>query len=161
MGGLPWHLDEVLVKINGKQCYLWRAVDHEGEVLDCYVTKKRDRRAALGFLRKVLKKYGKPKEIVTDKLASYSAALRDLGLSHLHRDNKGANNRAENSHLPFRRRERARKGFRSHKSLQKVTASHGPIYNHFNQDRHLNMRHNFKANRAAALHEWRTFKLAA
>ena len=156
-----WHLDEVFVKINGKQHYLWRAVDHEGEVLECYVTLKRNREAALRFLKKAMKKYGVPYEIVTDKLASYGAALREMDLSHLHTDTKGANNRAENSHLPFRRREQARKRFRSMKSLQKVTASHGQIYNHFNQDRHLSKRNNFKANRAAALDEWRTLELAA
>lgn len=100
-----WHLDEVFVKINGRIHYLWRAVDHEGEVLDSVVTKTRDRRAALKFLRKLMRRYGRPEQIVTDRLHSYWAALRELGAGALKHSARHVNNRVENSHLPFRRRE--------------------------------------------------------
>jgi len=151
-----WHLDEMFVKINGETHYLWRAVDHEGEVLEAVVTKTRDRKAALKLLRKLLKRYGKPVEIVTDKLRSYGAAMRDLGLADRHETcGRWINNRAENSHLPLRRRERAMLRFRRMRSLQKFSAIHGSVYNHFNQERHLYSRQNFKENRTAALSEWR------
>lgn len=102
-----WHLDEMYVKINGEMHYLWRAVDHEGEVLESYVTKTRDRKAALKFLKKSMRRHGRPETIVTDKLRSYGAALKDLGRGDDREIARWANNRAENSHLPFRRRERA------------------------------------------------------
>ena len=132
-----WHVDEVFVKINGERHYLWRAVDHEGEVLEAIVTKKRDRKAALKFLRKLMKRYGRPKAIVTDRLRSYGAALRDLGGSDLQVTGRWLNNRAENSHLPFRRRERAMLRFRRMRSLQKFAAVHSSVHNHFNLERHL------------------------
>jgi putative transposase len=150
-----WHVDEVFVKINGELHYLWRAVDHEGEVLEAFVTKKRDRKAALKFLRKLMKRYGRPEAIVTDRLRSYGAALRDLGGSDLQVTGRWLNNRAENSHQPFRRRERAMLRFRRMRSLQKFAAVHSSVHNHFNQERHLYSRDNFKLNRAAALAEWR------
>ena len=150
-----WHLDEVFVKINGEMHYLWRAVDHEGEVLESYVTKRRDRKAALKFLRKSMKRYGNPEVIVTDKLRSYGAAMKVIGNSSRQETGRWLNNRAENSHLPFRRRERAMLRFRQMRSLQKFVAVHASILNHFNQERHLYSRDNFKANRAAALAEWR------
>ena len=150
-----WHVDEVFVKINGERHYLWRAVDHEGEVLEAFVTKKRDRKAALKFLRKLMKRYGRPKAIVTDRLRSYGAALRDLGGSDLQVTGRWLNNRAENSHLPFRRRERAMLRFRRMRSLQKFAAVHSSVLNHFNLERHLYSRANFKLNRTAALAEWR------
>ena len=102
-----WHLDEVFVKINGETHYLWRAVDHEGEVLETYVTKRRDRKAALKFLRKLMKRYGSPTVIVTDRLRSYGAAMKVIGNVDKQEVGRWKNNRAENSHLPFRRRERA------------------------------------------------------
>ena len=102
-----WHLDEVFVKINGETHYLWRAVDHEGEVLESYVTKRRDRKAALKFLRKAMKRYGGPEVVVTDKLRSYGAAMKVVGNADRQETGRWCNNRAENSHLPFRRRERA------------------------------------------------------
>lgn len=102
-----WHLDEIFVKINGVTHYLWRAVDHEGEVLESYVTKRRDRKAALKFLRKSMKRYGQPEIIVTDKLPSYGAAMKVIGNVSKQETGHRQNNRAENSHLPFRRRERA------------------------------------------------------
>ena len=150
-----WHLDEVFVKINGERHYLWRAVDHEGEVLESLVTKTRDKKAALKFLKKAMRKHGQPEIIVTDKLRSYGAALRDLGAADRQETGRWLNNRAENSHLPFRRRERAMLRFRRMRSLQKFAAVHASVSNHFTLDRSLSSRPNFKAYRAAALAEWR------
>ncbi|MFT6582105.1 MAG: putative transposase [Alphaproteobacteria bacterium] len=150
-----WHLDEVFVRINGEQHYLWRAVDQEGEVLESVVTKRRDRKAALKFLRKAMKRYGRPEVIVTDLLRSYLAAMKNIGISGRQETGRWLNNRAENSHQPFRRRERAMSKFRSTKSLQKFTSVHASVHNHFNQERHLHSRQNFKLNRLAALAEWR------
>ena len=150
-----WHLDEVFVRINGETYYLWRGVDHEGEVLEVFVTKKRDYKAALRFLRKAMKRYGRPKAIVTDKLRSYHAAMKVIGNAERQETGRWLNNRAENSHQPFRRRERAMAKFRSAKSLQKFASIHASVHNHFYQERHLYNRENFKLNRSAALAEWR------
>ena len=150
-----WHLDEVFVRINGETYYLWRAVDHEGEVLEAFVTKKRDRKAALIFLRKAMKRYGRPKVIVTDRLRSYRAAMREIGNEASQETGRWLNNRAENSHQPFRRRERAMAKFRSPATLQKFAAIHASVHNHFNQERHLYSRQNFKLIRSVALAEWR------
>ena len=150
-----WHLDEVFVKINGETHFLWRAVDHEGEVLESYVTKRRDRKAALKFIRKSMKRCGQPHIIVTDRLRSYGAAMKDIGNAYRQETGRWLNNRAENSHLPFRRRERAMLRFRRMRSLQKFVAVHSSVHNHFNSERHLYSRANFKANRAVALLEWR------
>ena len=150
-----WHLDEMFMKINGEKHYLWRAVDHEGEVLESFVTKTRYRKAALKFLRKAMRKHGNPECIVTDKLRFYGAALREIGAESRQETGRWVNNRAENSHLPFRRRERAMLRFRRMRSLQKFSAVHASVSNHFNQERSLSSRPLFKANRAAALAEWR------
>jgi len=150
-----WHLDEVFVKINGQTHYLWRAVDHEGEVLEAYVTKRRDRHAALKFLRKAMKRYGNPEVIVTDRLKSYRAAMKVIGNEDKQDVGRWLNNRAENSHLPFRRRERAMLRFRRMRSLQKFAAVHSSVHNHFNLERHINDRNWFKKNRENALAEWR------
>jgi len=150
-----WHLDEVFVKINGETHYLWRAVDHEGEVLESYVTKRRDRKAALKFLKKTMKRYGRPHVIVTDLLRSYGAAMKVIGNVDRQETGRWLNNRAENSHLPFRRRERAMLRFRRTRTLQKFVSVQASVHNHFNQERHLYSRANFKLNRAAALTEWR------
>ena len=150
-----WHFDEVYVKINGEIHYLWRAVDHEGEVLESFVTKRRDRQAALKFLRKSMKRYGNPQVLVTDKLRSYGAAMKVIGNVERQETGRWLNNRAENSHLPFRRRERAMLRFGSMRCLQKFVAVHASVHNHFKQERHLYSRDNFKLNRAAALAEWR------
>ena len=155
-----WHLDEVFVKINGETHYMWRAVDHEGEVLDAFVTKRRDRKAALKFLRKLMKRYGQPDRIVTDKLRSYGAAMKEIGNADRQRTGRWLNNRIENSHLPFRRRERAMSRFRRMRSLQKFAAVHSSIHNLFNSERSLYSRQNFKRNRAAALAEWRQLCVA-
>ena len=150
-----WHLDEVFVKINGERHYLWRAVDHDGEVLESFVTKTRDKKAALKFLKKTMRRYGRPVAIVTDLLRSYGAALKAIGAASLQETGRWLNNRAENSHLPFRRRERAMQRFRRMRSLQKFVAVHASVFNHFNAERSLYSRANFKTNRAAALAEWR------
>lgn len=150
-----WHLDETFVKINGELHYLWRAVDHEGEVLEAYVTKTRNRKAALTFLRKAMKRYGRPEEVVTDKLPSYKSALRELGIVSRQETGRWLNNRAENSHQPLRRREKVMGKFRRSESLQKFAAVQSSVHNLFNLERHLYRREDFKENRAAALAEWR------
>jgi putative transposase len=145
----------MFVKIKGEQHYLWRAVDHEGEVLESFVTKTRDKKAALKFLKKAMRKYGCPDVLVTDLLRSYGAALKDIGAADRQETGRWLNNRAENSHLPFRRRERAMLRFRRMRSLQRFAAVHASIYNLFNSERSLYTRPNFKLNRATALAEWR------
>jgi putative transposase len=127
-----WHLDEVFVKIRGQTHYLWRAVDHEGEVLESFVTKTRDKASALKFMRKAMKRYGNPRVVVTDKCPSYRAAMRAIGNEGRQETGRHLNNRAENSHLPFRRRERAMSRFRRVRSLQKFASIHSYVYNHFN-----------------------------
>ena len=143
------------MKINGETHYLWRAVDHEGEVLEVFATKRRDRKAALAFLKRAMKRYGRPKVIVTDRLKSYRAAMKEIGNAADQEYGRWLNNRAENSHQPFRRREGAMARFRDLKTLQKFTSAHASIHNHFNLDRHLNNRETFKQNRSVALAEWR------
>ena len=132
-----WHLDEVFVKINGERHYLWRAVDHEGEILESYVTRKRNKSAALKFLKKALKRHGRAETSVTDGLRSCPAAVRTLGNLDRREMGRWKNNRAENSHLPSRRRKRAMLLFRRMKSLQKFVSVHASFHNHFNQERHL------------------------
>jgi putative transposase len=149
-----WHLDEVYVKINGEMHYLWRAVDQEGEVLESYVTKTRDKDAALRFMKKTLKRHGQVETITTDGLRSYKAAMKELGNEQKQEVGRYANNRCENSHLPFRRRERAMLRFRRMKSLQKFVSVHANVHNHFNQERHLVDRQTYKTRRSAALAEW-------
>ena len=149
-----WHLDEVFVKISGERFYLWRAVDHEGEVLECYVSKRRDRHAARKFLIKTMRKHGSPKIITTDKLASYRAAFREIGVAERQLCGGRTNNRCENSHLPFRRRERAMQKFKNCATLQRFTSLHSQIYNHFNHERHLKNRRTYKQKRCVALTEW-------
>ncbi|MCP2671106.1 IS6 family transposase [Maricaulaceae bacterium EIL42A08] len=155
-----WHLDEVFVKINGETHYLWRAIDHEGEVLESYVTKTRDKASALKFLKKAMKRFGRPREVVTDRLRSYRAAMREIGNADRQITGRHENNRAENSHLPFRRRERAMARFRQMRSLQKFAAAHASVHNHFNHDRSLERRSRFKDLRQAALIEWRELLVA-
>jgi putative transposase len=150
-----WHLDEVFVKINGKLWYLWWAVDHEGEVLETVVMAKRDKAAALKFLKRIMKKYGRPRSVVTDGLCSCPAAMKEIGNADRQVVGRRLNNRAENSHQPFRRRERAMQRFRSAKMLQKFGSVHAQVCNHFNQERHLVARENHKQRRSVALGEWR------
>ncbi|WP_397423583.1 IS6 family transposase, partial [Phenylobacterium sp.] len=150
-----WHLDEVYVKINGEMRYLWRAVDHEGEVLESYVTKTRDKAAALAFIKRALKRHGRPQAVVTDGLRSYRAAMKEIGSTDCQEVGSWLNNRTENSHQPFRRRERIMERFRRMKTLQKFAAVHGTVHNHFNQERHLISRDLYRERRSAALAEWR------
>jgi putative transposase len=149
-----WHLDEMYVKINGEMHYLWRAVDHEGEVLESFATKTRDKAAALTFMKKALKRHGSPDAITTDGLRSYTAAMTELGSAEKQEVGRWANNRVENSHLPFRRRERAMQRFRRMKTLQKFASVHANVHNHFNSERHLIDRQTYKQRRSAALAEW-------
>jgi len=146
-----WHLDEAFVKVNGKLCYLWRAVDHEGEVLEAVVTARRDKAAALKLLKRIMKKYGAARSIVTDGLRAYSAAMNEIGVA-AERHEVGAR---LNSHQPFRRRERAMQRFRSLKTLQKFSSVYAQVHNQFNQERHLLTRQVYKQRRSAALAEWR------
>ena len=124
-------------------------------MLENFVTKRRDKQAALKFMKKSLKRHGPADEIVTDRLSSYGAALRELGIADRQETGRWTNNRAENSHQPFRRRERAMLRFRRMRTLQKFAAVHASVYNHFNQELSLSSRANFKLNRTAALAEWR------
>lgn len=149
-----WHLDEMYVKLNGEMVYLWRAVDQEGDILESYVIRKRDKSAALRFMKKTLKHHGKAEVIVTDGLRSYPAAMNELGNIDRREMGRHLNNRVENSHLPFRRRERAMQRFRKMKSLQKLASVHANIHNHFSSERHLIDRQTYKERRSAALAEW-------
>ena len=150
-----WHLDEVFVRIGGRIHYLWRAVDDEGEVLEMLVQSKRDRKAALKLLRRLLKRRSAPAAIVTDRLRSYGAALRDLGLADRHVCGGRSNNRAEVSHQPTRQRERQRRRFRSPGSAQQFLSIHAAVYNHFNVERHLISRRTLKDFRDEAFSGWR------
>ena len=148
-GDSVWHLDEMVLRINGERLYLWRAVDKEGEVLDVLVQKRRDKAAALKLLRKLLNNQGAaPEQIVTDGLASYRAAMKVLGCCRKHCPGRlRDNNRVENSHLAVRRRER---------KMQRFVATHSAIYNTFAVQRHLVSRKTMRTFRAAAFAEWRT-----
>jgi len=143
------------VKINGESHYPWRAVDHEGEVLECFVTKTRDKKAALKFLKKTMRRYGQPEGVVTDLLRPFGATLKAIGAVALQENGHWLNSRAENPHLPSRRRERAMPRFQRTRSLQKFVTVHASVFNHFNSGRSFYSRANFKKNRAAALAEWR------
>lgn len=151
-----WHRDEVYARINGQTHYLWRAVDREGEVLESFASKTRDKPPALKFMKKLMKRHGRVKAITTDGLRSYKAAMKDFGNTEKQEVGRWANNRAENSQLPFRRRERAMLRFRQMKTLQKFSSVHAALHNRFNQDRHFISRETYKAQRAAALAEWKT-----
>ena len=150
-----WHLDEMVVSIAGRQMYMWRAVDSEGEVLEIMVQPQRDKAAAVRLLRKLLRRQGfVPTVIVTDKLRSYKAAVREIGYSGLHEQGLRANNRAENSHQPLRRRERKMQGFKSAKSAQRFVSVHAPVYNTFNVQRHLISRSTHRKFRTSAHQSW-------
>ena len=158
---IRWHLDEMVVSLSGKQMYMWRAVDGEGEVLDILVQARRDKVAALRLLRKLLRRQGfAPTVIVTDKLRSYGAALREIGFSGLHQQGLRANN-AENSHQPVRRRERKMQGFKSAKSAQRFVSVHVAVYNTFNVQRHLISRPTHRRFRTAAHQSWNDATAAA
>jgi putative transposase len=157
-----WHLDEVYLKIDGRMAYLWRAVDAEGEVLDVLVQSKRNKRAALKLMRKLLKKYAfVPERLVTDDLRSYGAAARALGLERVHQRGRWKNNRAENSHQPTRRRERKMQRFKSAGSAQRFLSTHAAVHNTFNVQRHLISAQSHRVLRAAAMTTWREVVAAA
>ena len=157
-----WHLDEVFVSINGKRMYLWRAVDAEGEVLDILVQSRRDRKAALKLMRKLLKKQGiVPDAVVTDRLTSYQSALGELRLRHRHVTGGRSNNRAEVSHQPTRQRERRMRRFKSPGSAQRFLSTHAAIYNTFNVQRHLIFRATLRQFRSAAMSTWHSATAAA
>jgi transposase-like protein len=150
-----WHLDEMAVSIAGRQFWLSRAVDDEGEVLDLLVQPRRDK-AAVKLIRKLLKKQGfAPDVLVTDKLRSYGAAKSQMGLSALHVQGLRANNRAENSHQPTRRRERKMRRFKSPGSAQRFLSVHAVVLNTFNVQRHLTSRRTLSVLREEAFRTWR------
>ena len=150
-----WHLDEMVVRIAGRRMYLWRAVDHEGEILDILVQRRRNKRAALRLMRKLLRKHGvAPKLVVTDKLRSYGAAFRDLHLTCRHDQGLRKNNRAENSHQVVRRRERKMQRFKSAASAQRFLSMHAAVHNTFNHQRHLISPSTLRIFRAEAAAQW-------
>ena len=157
-----WHLDEMIVRISGKRMYMWRAVDREGEVLDVLVQTRRNKAAALKLLRKLLKNQGfVPDEIMTDGLASYRPALWELGALKRHQPGRlRENNRAENSHLPVRRRERKMQLFKSPGQAQRFVSTHSAIYNCFNTERHLVSRKTMRFYRDRAFAEWQAASAA-
>jgi len=158
-----WHLDEMVCTVAGKRMYLWRAVDDEGVVLDLVMQARRDTGAALKLLRRLLRNNRVPPEaIVTDGLASYGAALKALNLAHRHRHGRlRENNRAENSHLPIRRRERKMQGFKSAPSAQRFLTTYAAIYNAFYVQRHLICRPTLRLFTARAMSSWRAATIAA
>ncbi len=131
-----------------------RAVDHEGEVLEANTSKRRDRKATMIFLKKLMKRYGKPHKIVRDRWRSYRAAMKAIGNEASQETSRWKNNRCENTHLAFRRREQAMLKFRCLRSLQKFVSIHASVHNHFNRERHLTNREMFKLKRITALAEW-------
>ena len=152
----PPRATRLVVSIGGRQMYMWRAVDSEGEVLDILVQSRRDKAAALKFLRLLLRRLGfVPTTIVTDKLKSYRAAIREVGFAGVHEQGLRTNNRAENSHQPLRRRERKMHGFKSVQSAQRFASVHAAVYNTFNVQRHLTSRSTHRVLRAAALTTWK------
>jgi putative transposase len=160
--GAQWHLDEMAVVIGGNRLWLWRAVDSEGEVLDMLVQPRRDRAAALRLMRKLLRKQGyAPTVLVTDRLASYACARRQLGMRARHEQGLRKNNRAENSHQAVRRRERKMQRFKSSRSVQRFLSIQAPVHNTFNLQRHLISRPTLRLFRAEAAHAWQTATAAS
>jgi transposase-like protein len=142
--------------------YLWRAVDDEGEVLEVLVQRRRDKTAACKLMRKLLKKHGfVPTQVTTDKLRSYGAAFRQLGLTAHHEQGRRTNNRAEVSHQPVRRREKKIQRFKSPGSTQRFVSMHAAVYNTFNLQRHLISRRTLRTFRAQAMAEWLAATAAA
>src|SRR4051795_12326060 len=153
--GDKWHLDEVAIKIAGKKHWLWRAVDQDGLVLDILVQSRRDKRAAKRLLRKLLKRQCRaPRVMITDKLASYGAAKREVMPSVEHRKHKGLNNRAENSHQPTGRRERQMKRFKSAGQAQRFLSAHAGISNLFHRRRHKVPATQYRAARVQTFQVW-------
>ena len=159
--GDSWHLDEVFIRIGGQQHYLWRAVDQDGDVLDILVQPRRDQRAAERFFRRLLRDQGKqPFQIVTDKLRSYSAALRTLLGEVAHHTERYANNRAEVSHQHTRERERQMRRFKSARQAQRFLSLHGVVQNLFRLGRHLLKAANHRLLRLRSFATWQTVTAA-
>lgn len=157
-----WHLDEMVISIRGDKYWLWRAVDNEGEVLDFFVQRRRDAQAANKLMVQLFKKYCfTPSRVVTDRLQSYSAAFRSIGLKAAHDRGLRANNRAENSHQPIQRRERKLQRFKSPGSAQRFLAVHAATFNIFTHQRHLLRRPHFKELRAGSFRTWARASAAA
>ena len=153
--GDTWHLDEVFVTIQGRQQYLWRAVDEDGDVLDILVQSHRNRRAAVRFFRKLLKTQGRiPRRLITDQLRSYAAACRTVMSSVVHVTDQYANNRAEVSHQPTRQRERQMRRFTSAAHVQRFASVHGVVQNLFRVGRHLLRSRHHRVFRKRAFVEW-------
>jgi len=154
--GDTFYIDEVFVKIDGKQQYLWRAVDQDGEVIDVYLQSRRDGSAAKRFFTRLLKKNsGEPRRIVTDKLRSYGVAHRNLIPDSIHDTSQYANNRAELSHQPTRVRERGMRRFKTPRQAQRFLTTHAAVYNLFNLGRHMISARHYRLLRAGALLSWR------
>lgn len=141
--------------VNGELRTLWRAVDQEGEALEAYVSKRRDHKAALRFLRKLMKRHGAPERVVTDNLRSYRAAMKSIGNEGIQDSKIWHNNRAESSHQPFRCREQAILKFRSFLTLQIFVSIHSAIHTNISRRRHVEHRDRFKSMRSEALAGWR------
>jgi putative transposase len=151
-----WHLDEVVVTISGQKHWLWRAVDQDGYVLDEVIQTRRNTTAAKRLLKRLLRKQGcPPRRMITDKLGSYAAARSQIMPEVEHRSHKGVNNRAENSHLPFRRRERARQGFRSPRYLQRFVSVFSAVRNLFVPSRSHRSAPATRLRRLNAMAEWK------
>ena len=156
------HLDELVLVIRRKRHWLWRAVDNEGEILDFLVQSRRNARAARKLMKKLLKKQGfAPSRIVTDKLRSYPSAFRAIGFVAEHDRGLRANNRAENSHQPVRRRERKQQRFKSPGSTQRFLNIHSATYNTFYHQRHLLKRSMYKELRSTSFEVWQSAGVAA
>ena len=153
--GDTFYIDEVFVKINGKQLYLWRAVDQEGDVIDVFLQSRRDGAAAKRFFKRLLRGHGgEPREIVTDKLRSYGVAHREMIPETIHNTAQYANNRAELSHQPTRVRERVMRRFKSTAQAQRFLTIHAAVYNLFNLGRHLVSAENYRKRRIDAFGHW-------
>jgi putative transposase len=153
--GDTFYIDEVFIKINGKQHYLWRAVDQDGEVVDVFLQAKRDGSAAKRFFKRLMKSHsGDPRKIVTDKLRSYGVAHRELMPEVIHSTKQYENNRAEQSHEPTRVRERVMRKFKSTGQAQRFLSTHAAVYNLFNLGRHLTKAKYYRKFREGAFNEW-------
>jgi putative transposase len=153
--GDTFYIDEVFVRINGKQHYLWRAVDQDGEVVDVYLQRKRDGAAAKRFFKRLLRSHGgEPRKIVTDKLRSYGVAHRELAPETIHSTNQYENNRAEQSHEATRVRERGMRRFKSVRQAQRFLGAHAAVSNLFNLGRHLVGAEHYRNLRISAFNEW-------
>jgi putative transposase len=153
--GDTFYIDEVFVKIRGKQQYLWRAVDQDGEVVDVFLQERRNAKVAKQFFKRLLKQNGgEPRKIVTDKLGSYGVAHRELTPDVIHDTTRRANNRAELSHQPARVRERGMRKFKSMDQAQRFLGIHASIYNLFNLGRHLIVAKHYRALRQGAFASW-------